>query len=161
MPEWIRVDTDLLDHKKTIKLSRALGEPEYATAGRLFGLWSFAQINAWRDGDLSIWGPEGIERAARWTGESGKFYKAISSKDIGLMDEMVIHNWRQYTAEYVKVRIRRDKKKNSKKPVRTQSVQCTDKKRTNRHTSVTSRHVTLPRQGQHITTTDTVVGVAQ
>ena len=113
MAEWIRVDTDVLDHKKTILLSRALGESETTTVGRLVGLWSFMQIHAWKDGDLSVWGESGIERAARWDGAPGQFYKC--AVNVGFLDGMKVHNSAQYMVFYARKRTQRERRKGGQK----------------------------------------------
>ena len=107
MTDWIRVDIDLLDHIKIVRLSKINGEPEYSTAGRLIALWSFTQIHAWKDGDLSEWGVRRIESICRWDGQSGLFYKALN--DVHLLDDMKIHNWHQYATRYIQQRVRRER----------------------------------------------------
>ena len=112
MADWIRVDCDILNHKKVVILAKLLDENKLLTVGRVIGLWTFTQMYAWHDGDLSAWGEKEIEQAARWDGLDGEFFKAAN--EAGLLDNFVVHNWPQYAAKYVQKRLQRERQNGDK-----------------------------------------------
>ena len=74
---WIESHDDIWEHHKTIRLCRILGITDVEAVGHLTSLWHFVLRNAWETADLSAWGDEGIEAAARWRKEPGVFVKAL------------------------------------------------------------------------------------
>ena len=88
---WIESHDDIWEHHKTIRISQLLGIAPVQTVGHLTSLWHFVLRNAWRDADLSPWGDDGIEAAARWGGKRGKMLKAL--RDCGFIDGNICHGW--------------------------------------------------------------------
>src|SRR4051812_39895287 len=96
---WIELHDDLMDHYKTERLADALGVPKVYAVGHLVSLWLFTLRSAWRDADLSKWGDAGIERAAGWYGEPGKFVHAV--RECGFLDGGVVHGWMERAGDLV------------------------------------------------------------
>ncbi len=112
--EWIRVDTDLLTHRKTILGARILDMEIKLFAGYLLGLWFFVMKNAWRDGDLRHWGPGIIEDELHWKGEPGVLVKAFQS--CGYLDGLRCHGWHERASILISDRLRKQKKHSMESP---------------------------------------------
>lgn len=95
MPRFIRVDTDLPDHPKTLRFIRLCANPLAPFA--LIRLWLWAADRR-PDGDLFQMDADDIERAAGWTGMAGKFYLAAVECSFldGESSRHTLHNWSEY-----------------------------------------------------------------
>lgn len=120
---WIESHDDIWEHHKTIRLCRQLGIAEPQAVGHLISLWHFVLRNAWETADLSPWGDDGIERAARWNGADGELVKAL--RDTGWLDGNVAHGWLERAGQLVFDRLRKRKSriKNVRKLSRTNTGQ--------------------------------------
>src|SRR5579875_3121241 len=76
MQYWVRVQTDLLNHPKTVRAARRLGVPVPHLVGHLVCLWAWAALYA-SDGDLGDYDAEQIAYAAGWTGDPEAFLDAL------------------------------------------------------------------------------------
>ena len=91
MASDIRIMDGFLDHPKTIKLARRVGElaPIY-----VLRFWLYV-ANQHADGDLGDLSDEDIEIACRWTGEPGKLAAALA--EVGYIDgefpSRFVHDW--------------------------------------------------------------------
>lgn len=87
----MRVEAELLDHPKFLRLKRRLGP--YALEG-LLRVWGHCQ-NAQRGGVWKRADIEYVEVVARWDGKPGDFYAAML--DVRFIEErggaVVIHDW--------------------------------------------------------------------
>lgn len=99
---WIESHSDIWGHWKTLALMRALGVSDVQAVGHLQSLWHFVLEHAWRDSDLSKWGDDGIEGAARWRGEPGAMVKAL--RDSGFLDGAIVHGWAERAGKLVRDR---------------------------------------------------------
>lgn len=126
MNTWIRVEVDILKHYKTRNLKRLLGIPTMREAASYpIALWAFAVQHAWRDGDLSLHGADGIEEACEWRGKPGALVEAMQKcgKDGGHgflhKDALVAHEFTDRISRLVKDRIYRENKKQVETPAPT------------------------------------------
>jgi hypothetical protein len=88
-----------------------LGIADVEAVGHLTSLWHFVLRNAWKDADLSPWGDEGIEMAARWRGKPGAFVKSL--RECGYLDEGVAHGWMERAGRLVQERFRNERRKST------------------------------------------------
>lgn len=95
---WIELHDSVWEHHRIIKLADSLDLDLVDVVGHMVSLWHFTLRNAVDSGDLSAWGDSGIERGSRWSGEKGKFVKAV--RDCGLLEGSKIHDWHDFTLHY-------------------------------------------------------------
>ncbi|MEQ8278342.1 MAG: hypothetical protein RMA76_38220 [Deltaproteobacteria bacterium] len=104
---WVRLETSLPRHAKTRKLREALGVSRAEAIGWAAHLLAFAGDVAPSDGDLTDYGPEGLEEEMRWRGEDGKLFAAYV--EAGFLDHVAdqtspesrstkVHNWERYAS---------------------------------------------------------------
>jgi hypothetical protein len=107
MNKDIRIAVTFLDHPKTIKLQRRLGDSAVLS---LLRLWFHVAQNK-PDGVLLGMDVEDIEIASRWGGDQGLF--ASTLLDIGwLADEQgiyVVHDWAEHNPYAANASMRQDK----------------------------------------------------
>lgn len=108
---WIESHDDVWEHHKILKLCRIIKRPDYAIVGHMHSLWHFVLRNSWKSADLSGWGDEGIEKAARWDGVQGDFVTAL--RETRLLDGCVVHGWLERAGRLVYDRIRKQKQRKS------------------------------------------------
>lgn len=106
---WIEFHDDIWEHHKTERFADMLGLPTVYAVGHLASLWHFVLRNAWRDANLAPWGDRGIERAARWEGEPGKFVHA--ARECGVLDGSVVHGWMERAGKLVQDRLYNEQRK--------------------------------------------------
>lgn len=102
---WIRVDDDVWDHHKLIRLSEALqiGQPQ--ALGHLTSLWHYTMKHAWETADLSQLSDAWLDRAARWEPADGTFARAC--REAGFLDGSVVHGWSERAQPLVQWRMRK------------------------------------------------------
>jgi hypothetical protein len=92
----MRVEPELMDHPKLLRLKKRVGD--FALEGVL-RLWGHCQNSqrggVWRDAD-----PEYVEIVARWPGETGVFYRAaVEAKFIEESPKgVLIHDWDRFNS---------------------------------------------------------------
>lgn len=100
----IRIAVTFLDHPKTIKLQRRLGD---AAVLSLMRLWFHVAQNK-PDGLLSGMDPEDIEISAKWGGEAGALVNSLM--DVGWLDNKdgvySIHDWAEHNPYAAKAQTR-------------------------------------------------------
>ena len=121
---WIKVYSELWDSWKIPKLADRLGIGEVQAVGHLISLWAFVERNAWRDGDMSKWGPVGISRAARWTGDADAFIEVL--QEVDLLNGLSVHEWEQHQSSMIHDRERRNPRH---VPAKSPLNPCLDKSR--------------------------------
>lgn len=87
----MRVEPDLPDHPKFLRLKRRVGDIALETLVRLWGHCQLSQRGGrWRGAD-----EEYVEIVARWPGEKGALFTALN--DLGWIDKtldaIIIHDW--------------------------------------------------------------------
>jgi hypothetical protein len=101
---WIESHQSIRNHPKIKKASRLAGVNEFEMIGRLHCLWWWALDYA-PDGDVTKYSQEDIESAVDWTGDPGRFYRALIdcgfNGHCGLLEyvddgSIVIHDWHNY-----------------------------------------------------------------
>lgn len=147
---WIKVYSELWDSWKIPKICERLKINEAQAIGHLISLWSFTERNAWKDGDLSKWGPIGIAKAGRWTGKPEDFIKAMQT--VNLLNGMKIHSWKEHQAGMIHDRERRQPKHDTRE-IPAESPPNTgldkmrlDKMRLDKIRDTTSESLSLPRK---------------
>lgn len=106
---WIEAHDDIWEHYKVLKLCEILKIQDVQAVGHLISLWHFVLRNSWKSADLSAWGDLGIEKAARWRGEPGKFVKAL--RTCVFLDECKAHGWMERAGRLVYDRFRKEKER--------------------------------------------------
>ena len=104
---WIKVDQNLLSHKKLYKLATILKISEFTAAGHLVALWSWSMQNA-KDGIIHAEDIRAIEINC-WRGKKNVFIPAlISSKFLEQIDEFtfLLHDWEEYGGKLNEVKIK-------------------------------------------------------
>lgn len=106
-----RVKDDFLDHPKTKKLARQLGDGAVLC---LLRLWGHATRNKWT-GELTNMDLDDVEIAANWGGVRGAFVQALLS--IGFLDQgeefFVLHDWEEHNGYVAKTGERKEQAKNA------------------------------------------------
>jgi hypothetical protein len=98
---WIRLDVDLADHPKTIRLGKLLGNVAHPHVYPI-NLWCWCKTYQ-PDGDLSRYAdePEMISHASRWCGEAPEFIEAMVTA--GFLDRdgdlLAVHGWDERNGE--------------------------------------------------------------
>lgn len=115
---WIKVHEEIATHYKTERLADQLNLPPAQAAGHLLFLWLFTVRNAWRDGDLSKWGDNAIERGAGWQGGKGVLVDALRSS--GWLDGSEVHDWQDVAGVFIK-----QKQSNEKQYLKNKSTVAT------------------------------------
>ena len=88
---WIRIDTDIAQHRKTLVLRMSIGRPTPTTVGHLAMLFSRLADNE-SDGDIGDLPSEVIEEWAGWDGEPGAFDRAFREY---FVTDGVIDGWEE------------------------------------------------------------------
>lgn len=93
----MRVEPELVDHPKYLKLKRRIGDVALECLLRLWGHCQASQRGGtWKNADF-----EYVEIVARWTGKPGEFYEA--AKESGWIDErsgsIIIHDWDHFNSK--------------------------------------------------------------
>lgn len=88
-----------------MRLCRILKIKPVVAVGHLQSLWHFTLRNAWENADLSPWGDDGIDAAARWEGAPGAMVKAL--REVGYLDGSVVHGWLERAGSLVLDRLRK------------------------------------------------------
>lgn len=98
---WLQIHQSLVNHRKTIKLARALGVPRPQVIGHLVLLWLWALDNA-PDGHLED-DAETIAEVAMWPDDPAAFVQALVS--VRLLDPVDdghdIHDWQDYAGKLI------------------------------------------------------------
>ena len=104
-----RVKDDFLDHPKTKKLARILGEGSILC---LLRLWGHATRNKWT-GEFTNMDTDDIEIAAGWNGQPGEFLNAILN--VGFLEQpgewFQLHDWEDHNGFAAKAGERKGKAK--------------------------------------------------
>lgn len=95
----MRVEIELLDHPKFLRLRKRLGNDALEILLRIWGHCQSAQRGGtWRAADA-----EYVEIVARWSGNPGEAYKALV--EVGFIDEransIVIHDWEEFNSRTI------------------------------------------------------------
>jgi hypothetical protein len=101
---WIKVDSGIVRHKKTVRLAKILKVPPYAAVGMLVAFWADAMTNS-IDGDITDRSPEEIDEVVGWKGRSS-FLSALI--EVGFVDlaarqnlnQLTIHDWNGNSGAY-------------------------------------------------------------
>jgi len=109
MSQWIESDAAIWSHYKTKTLCRLLKIKPVQAVGHLTSLWHFILENCWRDADMTKWGDDGIEDAARWEGKPGVF--AAGARESGYLDGNVAHGWLERAGKLIKDRLYNERRK--------------------------------------------------
>ena len=111
---WIPVETNVWEHRKTLTLAELLDvEPEQAVIHLLrFWCWCTANVQG-TEGYLGGVSPRLVARAAKWHGDTAKFYTSLVNA--GFIDEFedgppCVHGWAERYGKLVvtQARNRRD-----------------------------------------------------
>lgn len=121
MATYIPIDDDLPDHHKTARLAGLLGCPRTCAMGHLVLLWLYVMRVAWRDGDLSAYPIEPIEKACDWHGEPGGLIKGLQEcgrpledgkkRGPGLLVGLVVHDWAARSSRLIRDRLYREERR--------------------------------------------------
>jgi hypothetical protein len=101
---WIKVDSGIVRHKKTVRLAKILKVPPYAAVGMLVAFWADAMTNS-IDGDISDRSAEEIDEVVGWKGRTS-FLSALI--EVGFVDlaarqnlnQLTIHDWNGNSGAY-------------------------------------------------------------
>lgn len=101
---WIKVDSGIVRHKKTVRLSKILKVPVYSAVGMLVAFWADAMINS-IDGDVSDRSADEIDDVVGWKGRVS-FLSALI--EVGFVDlasgpsqnHLTIHDWNGNSGAY-------------------------------------------------------------
>ncbi len=93
----IPLDVDYIDHPKTLRLIAALGKLADVYPLRL---WCWCAKYA-KDG-IVRGGAQELEKAVRWTGESGKCHKAMVDAGFLNRDGKTVHDWQIHAGRKIK-----------------------------------------------------------
>src|SRR3990167_3478063 len=106
---WIELHTNLLRHRKTKNLARALQIEPFMAVGHLTSFWTNVLEQA-EDGDITKWSKEDIADYACYVGDADKFYNALLNAGDGWIDEregkIIIHDWWDYAGRYLTAKYR-------------------------------------------------------
>jgi hypothetical protein len=92
---WVCIRISLPDSHKATRLRSELNLNSLNEAvGVVVDLFCKTYIHAWRDGDLTKWAPEDVERWLHWEGEPGKLVAALQK--VGFLDGMKVHEWTEH-----------------------------------------------------------------
>jgi hypothetical protein len=101
---WIKVDSGIVRHKKTVRLSKILKVRVYSAVGMLVAFWADAMTNS-IDGDVSDRSAEEIDEVVGWRGRVS-FLSALI--EVGFVDlasgpsknHLTIHDWNGNSGAY-------------------------------------------------------------
>lgn len=121
MDTWVAVDIGIMESPKTRNLKNLLGlETMRDAAGYAMALFIYAMRVAWRDGDLTAHGIDGIEEACLWRGETGKLVEAFrgcgktqqdGKRGKGFLDGFTVNDWQERHNRLIKDRLYREEKR--------------------------------------------------
>lgn len=99
---------ELTEHRKFLRLVHILGMPEPHVLGHLEYLWR----SGYQTGNAYVGDSKDVELAAKWHGEEGQFFTALTAKEVNLLDmnqdgTYSIHDLYDHAPEYAKKRMRR------------------------------------------------------
>lgn len=100
---WIKQHSDILTHQKLYRLATLLGINRFEALGYVSGLWHYAAMNWWQNGDLGDF-IHTIEPMLEWRGETGKLVKSL--QESGLLDGSIVHEWTIHQAEFIRLKQR-------------------------------------------------------
>lgn len=111
MNKDLRLAIGFIDHPKVLKLEARLG---FEGIKCLLRLWSFVATNK-PTGELTGMDGEDVELSARWTGEPGAFFEAVTSDKCRWIDivdgRLVMHDWEEHQGYVVHAPERRARAK--------------------------------------------------
>lgn len=121
---YIQFQVTFWAHHKTERFCRMLNVDAIRAAGMLAKLWTFTFQNAWRDGNLELWGAERIARELLWTGDPDALIEALrecggyrdGEKQSGFLDDWTVHNWLKVAGKLVKDRLGKEAKRRGAHP---------------------------------------------
>ena len=120
---WLRQEAASRSHPKILKLAKLLEIDEAHALGLITSLWCWALEYA-KDGDLSEFDYDVIERGARWSGADGELVK--NALLVGLLDDdgvvIAIHDWFEYQGSY-KEAVRKKEGRKKRVPTLSRNVQ--------------------------------------
>lgn len=124
MAGWIRVEEDLPEHHKTIKLKKLLGLTTCREAASYaLMLFRAAFRHAWRDGDLSAYDDDWIEQKLEWLGDRGALVAALrdcgrkmpdGTQGPGYLVDMRVHGWVERAGKLISDRIYQEQRRASR-----------------------------------------------
>ena len=98
---WNKIDDNILGHRKTTILARALRIDEYAAVGVLVCLWNWALRYA-PDGDITDYPIGDIAKAIKYPKQAGRLLSALL--EAGFLDleqeRFVLHDWEDYGGKW-------------------------------------------------------------
>ena len=100
---WIKQHSDILTHQKLYRLAALLDKNRFEALGYLSGLWHFAAMNCWKDGDMGDF-IDTIEPMLEWQGKPGMLVLAF--QESGLLDDCVVHDWKEIQSEFIRLKSR-------------------------------------------------------
>ncbi len=98
---WIEVHQELLHHPKNLALAAALHVPEYASAGILVGVWTWALQYA-DDGVIAADREAVVARYIGWRKSGAELFDAM--RRCGWSDGESLHDWMDYAGRLVRRR---------------------------------------------------------
>ena len=111
---YIRIETNLIKHPKTMELANLIGLDVLYAAAHLMSLWIWI-FETYPDGAIPKKYFNHLEYAGMWKGKKGVFADALLTS--GYIDETeteyVIHDWFLYSGQYVE-RKRKNAERNQK-----------------------------------------------
>jgi len=120
---WLRQEAASRSHPKILKLAKLLEIEEVHALGLITSLWCWALEYA-KDGELSEFDYDVIERGARWSGADGELVK--NALVVGLLDDdggvITIHDWFEYQGSY-KEAVRKKEGRKKRVPNLSRNVQ--------------------------------------